>query len=241
VPQYLPMFEQTRSKMCIPLISFGQTLGVLALDSAQANTFQLTDAQPLESVADICATAIQNVHYVDRVRQLAYIDGLTGMFNRRYFEMKIAEEMERSHRYGTSLAVIMLDIDHFKRLNDEFGHLLGDEVLRQVSSVFSQQLRKIDVVCRYGGEEFAVLLPQASAEQALNVAEKLRREVAGYRFPGVPRAVTISAGASAHPIHGATRDEVVKAADAALYAAKQAGRNCVRIAVLAPQAVAAVN
>jgi diguanylate cyclase (GGDEF)-like protein len=241
VPQYLPMFEQTRSKMCIPLISFGQTLGVLALDSAQANTFQLTDGQPLESVADICATAIQNVHYVDRVRQLAYIDGLTGMFNRRYFEMKIAEEMERSHRYGTSLAVIMLDIDHFKRLNDEFGHLLGDEVLRQVSSVFSQQLRKIDVVCRYGGEEFAVLLPQASAEQALNVAEKLRREVAGYRFPGVPRAVTISAGASAHPIHGATRDEVVKAADAALYAAKQAGRNCVRIAVLAPQAVAAVN
>ncbi|HJS98599.1 MAG TPA: diguanylate cyclase [Terriglobales bacterium] len=241
VPQYLPMFEQTRSKMCIPLISFGQTLGVLALDSGQLNTFQLTDAQPLESVADICATAIQNVHYVDRVRQLAYIDGLTGMFNRRYFEMKIAEEMERAHRYGTSLAVIMLDIDHFKRLNDEFGHLLGDEVLRQVSSVFSQQLRKIDVVCRYGGEEFAVLLPQASAEQALNVAEKLRREVAGYRFPGVPRAVTISAGASAHPIHGATRDEVVKAADAALYTAKQAGRNCVRIAVLAPQAAAAVT
>jgi diguanylate cyclase (GGDEF)-like protein len=133
----------------------------------------------------------------------------------------------------------MLDIDHFKRLNDEFGHLLGDEVLRQVSSVFSQQLRKIDVVCRYGGEEFAVLLPQTSAEQAFSVAEKLRREVAGYRFPGVPRAVTISAGAAAHPIHGATRDEVVKSADAALYTAKQAGRNCVRMASFLPQAVSA--
>jgi diguanylate cyclase (GGDEF)-like protein len=239
VPQYLPMFEQTRSKMCIPLISFGQTLGVLALDSAQVNSFQLTDAQPLESVADICATAIQNAYYVERVRQLAYIDGLTGIFNRRYFEMKIAEEMERARRYGTSLAVIMLDIDHFKRLNDEFGHLLGDEVLRQVSSVFSQQLRKVDVVCRYGGEEFAVLLPQTSAEQAFSVAEKLRREVAGYRFAGVPRAVTISAGAAAHPIHGVTRDEVVKAADAALYTAKQQGRNCVRMAVVAPQAVGA--
>ncbi len=237
VPQYLPMFEQTRSKMCIPLISFGQTLGVLALDSARLNSFHLSDAQPLESVADICATAIQNAYYVERVRQLAYIDGLTGIFNRRYFEMRIAEEMERARRYSTSLAVIMLDIDHFKRLNDEFGHLLGDEVLRQVSSVFSQQLRKIDVVCRYGGEEFAVLLPQTSTEQAFSVAEKLRREVAGYRFPGVPRPVTISAGAAAHPLHGATRDEVVKAADAALYTAKQAGRNCVRIALMAAQTV----
>jgi diguanylate cyclase (GGDEF)-like protein len=233
------MFEQTRSKMCIPLISFGQTLGVLALDSGQLNSFHMADAQPLESVADICATAIQNAHYVERVRQLAYIDGLTGIFNRRYFEMRIAEEMERARRYGSSLAVIMLDIDHFKRLNDEFGHLLGDEVLRQVSSVFSQQLRKIDVVCRYGGEEFAVLLPQTTAEQAFSVAEKLRREVAGYRFPGVPRAITISAGTAAHPFHGNFRDEVIRAADAALYAAKQAGRNCVRVAAAVLQTVSA--
>src|SRR5579864_3457966 len=177
VPQYMPMFEQTRSKMCIPLISFGQTLGVLALDSAQLNTFQMADAQPLESVADICATAIQNAYYVERVRQLAYIDGLTGIFNRRYFETRIAEEMERARRYNTSLAIIMIDIDHFKRLNDEFGHLLGDEVLRQASSIFSQQLRKIDVVCRYGGEEFSLILPQTGSDQAVRVAEKLRQTV----------------------------------------------------------------
>src|SRR4029079_17014335 len=127
------------------------------------------------------------------------------IFNRRYFELRIQEELERARRFDSAMAVIMVDIDQFKSLNDELGHLLVDEVLRQVSSVFSQQLRKIDVVCRYGGEEFAVLLPQTSAEQAYSVAEKLRREVAGYRFPGVPRAVTISAGAAAHPIHGATR------------------------------------
>jgi diguanylate cyclase (GGDEF)-like protein len=227
VAHYVPMFEETRSKMCIPLISFGQTLGVLALDSAQVNSFPHADALTLESVADICATAIQNAHYVERVRQLAYIDGLTGIFNRRFFELRIAEEMERARRYEGSLAVIMLDIDHFKRLNDEFGHLLGDEVLRQVSSVFSQQLRKIDVVCRYGGEEFAILLPQTTAEHALSVADKLRREVAAWQFPGVPRAVTISAGAASYPVHGSSRDELVKAADSALYAAKQAGRNCV--------------
>jgi diguanylate cyclase (GGDEF)-like protein len=135
------------------------------------------------------------------------------------------EEIERARRYGTGMAVIMADIDQFKRLNDEFGHVLGDEVLRQVSSLFHQQLRKIDVVCRYGGEEFAILLTQTSAQHAMNIAEKLRKMVAGWQFPGVPRTVTISAGAAAFPDHGITRDDLVRAADAALYAAKQAGRN----------------
>ena len=110
----------------------------------------------------IRATATQNAHYVERVKQLAYLDGLTGIFNRRFFELRIEEEVERARRFDTGMAVIMVDIDQFKRLNDEFGHPLGDEVLRQVSSIFSQQLRKIDVVCRYGGEEFAILLSQTN-------------------------------------------------------------------------------
>ena len=125
----------------------------------------------------------------------------------------------------------MVDIDHFKRLNDEFGHLIGDEVLRQVSSIFHQQLRKIDVVCRYGGEEFAILLSQTNPEHALMVAEKLRAMVEEWQFPGVPRPVTISAGAASYSDNGSTRDELVKAADAALYLAKQAGRNRVFKAV----------
>jgi len=143
------------------------------------------------------------------------------------------EEIERARRYGTGMAVIMADIDQFKRLNDEFGHLLGDEVLRQVSSLFHQQLRKIDVVCRYGGEEFAILLTQTGAEQALNVAEKLRRTVESWQFPGVPSTVTISAGTAAFPEHGFTRDELVSAADRGLYAAKQTGRNRVSFALVA--------
>jgi two-component system cell cycle response regulator len=102
---------------------------------------------------------------------------------------------------------------------------LGDEVLRQVSSIFHQQLRKTDVVCRYGGEEFAILLSQTDPEHALTVAEKLRNVVEEWHFPGVPRAVTISAGTATFPDHGVTRDELVKAADAGLYSAKQAGRN----------------
>jgi len=224
-PASTKFFVESASRLCIPLVSFGQTLGVLALDSALPDAFRDGDLQSLESVADICATAIQNAHYVERVKQLAYLDGLTGIFNRRFFELRIMEEIERARRYGTGMAVIMADIDQFKRLNDEFGHVLGDEVLRQVSSLFHQQLRKIDVVCRYGGEEFGILLTQANAQQAMHIAEKLRRMVATWQFPGVPRTVTISAGAAAFPEHGATRDELVKAADAALYAAKQSGRN----------------
>jgi diguanylate cyclase (GGDEF)-like protein len=226
-------FVESASRICIPLVSFGQTLGVLALDSDNADAFRDGDLQSLESVADICATAIQNAHYVERVKQLAYLDGLTGIFNRRFFELRIMEEIERARRYGSGMAVIMADIDQFKRLNDEFGHVLGDEVLRQVSSVFHQQLRKIDVVCRYGGEEFGILLTQANAQHAMSVAEKLRKMVAGWQFPGVPQTVTISAGTAAMPDHGTTRDELVKAADTALYAAKQAGRNRVCLAALA--------
>lgn len=218
-------FAESASRMRIPLISFGQTLGILALDSSLPDAFRDGDLQSLESVADICATAIQNAHYVERVKQLAYLDGLTGIFNRRFFELRIIEEIERACRYGTGMAVIMADIDQFKRLNDEFGHVLGDEVLRQVSSLFNQQLRKIDTVCRYGGEEFAILLTQTDASHAIGVAEKLRKMVEAWQFPGVPRTVTISAGAAAFPEHGSTRDDLVKSADAALYAAKQAGRN----------------
>jgi len=236
-PDYVSFYDETVSRMCIPLVSFGQTLGALVLDSAERGGFRNHDVQCLESVADICATAIQNAHYVERVKQLAYLDGLTGIFNRRFFELRIAEEIERARRFETGMAVIMVDIDNFKRLNDEFGHLLGDEVLRQVSSIFHQQLRKIDVVCRYGGEEFAILLSQTSPQHALGVAEKLRRLVETWQFPGVPRPVTISAGTATCPEHGSTRDELVAAADAGLYAAKQAGRN--RVSMAAAQLSAA--
>jgi diguanylate cyclase (GGDEF)-like protein len=219
------MFTNCRSRLSLPLISFGQTLGVLLLHSCEAEGFRESEMQPLESVADICANSIQNADYVERVKQLAYLDGLTGIFNRRYFELRITEEIERARRYGNGLAVIIADIDEFKRLNDDFGHFVGDEVLRQVSSLFHEQVRKVDVVCRYGGEEFAILLTHANAEQATVIAEKLRRMVERWMFPGVPRTVTISAGVAAFDVHGVSRDELIQASDRALYRAKQSGRN----------------
>ena len=216
---------EVRSELCLPLVIFGEKLGVMVLDVEKPNGFLLEDVPVLESVADICAAAIQNARHFERTKQLAYLDGLTGIFNRRFFEMRIQEEIQRAGRYETELSVVMLDLDHFKRLNDEFGHLLGDEVLRQVSTIFQNHLRKGDVCCRYGGEEFALLLPNTSTENAIEVAEKLRRTVETWLFPGVARPVTLSAGVAGFPQHGNTRDEVIAAADSALYSAKQNGRN----------------
>jgi diguanylate cyclase (GGDEF)-like protein len=235
-PNGFRLFAESASRMSIPLISFGQTLGILTLHSSTQNAFGDREPGSLEAVADICASSIQNAHYVERIRELSYLDGLTGIFNRRYFEMRIGEEMERARRGNGGMALLMADIDQFKKLNDEFGHLLGDEALRQVSSLFHQQLRKIDVVCRYGGEEFAILLMNTSAQHGLAVAEKLRRVVENWQFPGVPRTVSVSVGVAAFPDHGTTRDELVHAADMGLYAAKQSGRNCVCLATLSRSA-----
>jgi diguanylate cyclase (GGDEF)-like protein len=222
---YIPGFKETRSEICIPLLSFGETLGVLSLESRYADAFDSAELPSLESVADICANAIQNARYFERIRHMAYVDGLTGLYNRRYFESRIEEEIERAKRYQGSLSVVMFDIDHFKRLNDEFGHLLGDDVLRQVSQLFTQNLRKADIACRFGGEEFAVIVTETSGEDAYAVADKLRRVVSQTVFSGVPRAVTLTAGVASFPANGTTRDELVRSADEALYAGKQAGRN----------------
>jgi diguanylate cyclase (GGDEF)-like protein len=237
--EYIRGAAETKSEICLPLVVFGEKLGVIVLDSSKPGTFVSEDVPALESVADICAAAIQNARHFERTQQLVYLDGLTGIHNRRFFELRIQEELQRADRYETQLSVVMLDLDHFKRLNDEFGHLLGDEVLRQVTLIFQNHLRKGDVVCRYGGEEFALLLPNTSTENAMEVAEKLRRTVETWLFPGVARPVTLSAGVAGFPEFGTTRDEIVSAADNALYIAKTKGRNRVMSAGQAAQRSAA--
>lgn len=223
-------FPDAREEVYLPLVSFGESIGLLVCCTTQPNAFLSNDIQALESVADILATATQNARYVDRVRQLAYRDGLTGVFNRRYFESRFVDEVTRAGRYGGGVSVLMIDIDHFKKINDKFGHMLGDDVLRSISSVFVHQLRKIDVVCRYGGEEFAVILPATQGVNAASVAEKLRRTVASSEVHGIPFPVTVSIGVAEFPGNGESRDDIVRAADAALYEAKAAGRNRVCLA-----------
>jgi diguanylate cyclase (GGDEF)-like protein len=228
--RYIPGFKETRSELCLPLIALEETLGVLVLESAQIENFQEEDIRVLQSVADICAIGVRNAMQLHQAKTMASTDGLTGIYNRRGFETRIIESLAAAERNGLGLALLMIDIDHFKKLNDEFGHLLGDEVLRQVAKVFSQHIRKNDLVCRYGGEEFAILLPETHTERAMGVADKLRKVVQEHQFPGVPRPVTISLGIADFPNHAKGRDELVRAADSALYVAKVNGRNRIETA-----------
>jgi diguanylate cyclase (GGDEF)-like protein len=213
------------TEVCLPLVSFGDNIGLLVCATKQSKALVTNDMQALESLADILATATQNARYVEKIRQLAFRDGLTGVYNRRYFETRLVDEVTRAARYGGGVSVLMIDLDHFKKINDEFGHMLGDDVLRTASAIFVRQLRKLDVVCRYGGEEFAVVLPATHGASAAAVAEKLRRAIANTAFVGIPYSVTVSVGVAEFPANGITRDDIVGAADGALYEAKGAGRN----------------
>lgn len=236
VPGYIAGYNETQAEVCIPLVSLGKRLGVLSLDNATPDSFREEEVRALEAVADICADAIQNAQSFKKIEEMADIDGLTGIYNRRHLEKRLSTELDRLARYEHGMALLMIDIDHFKNLNDEFGHILGDEVLRHVSAIFNKHLRKADIVCRYGGEEFVVLLPETVRDKAVSVAEKLRSLIENYQFPGLGRPLTVSIGVADFPDHGTTRDELVKAADRALYAAKQAGRNKVARATVAETA-----
>jgi two-component system cell cycle response regulator len=151
----------------------------------------------------------------------AVSDGLTGLYNRRYFEDALVREVERARRYGVQSALLLVDLDEFKAINDTRGHQEGDRVLQEVADVVRRHLRATDIACRIGGDEFAVILCDTPHDEALAVAERIRADVE-HAFA---RAVTISAGLASVPRDAASPDELVAGADRALYAAKRAGRN----------------
>lgn len=174
-----------------------------------------------------------------QLREQAIRDPLTNLFNRRYLQETLERELAVPKRSGAPLPVIMMDIDYFKRLNDQFGHKVGDLTLEHVADVLRQNSRRSDIACRYGGEEFVVVLPGASLDAALQRAEELRRRVEGLHLlvDETPLTVTLSLGVASYPDHGQNGDELLHAADMALYQAKAAGRNCIMSANTAPMAL----
>jgi diguanylate cyclase (GGDEF)-like protein len=159
----------------------------------------------------------------EELEKLSTSDALTGLHNRRFLTQRLSEELIRSYRHKGSFAVLMADVDEFKKYNDAFGHPAGDEVLKRVASILLSSTRSVDCTARYGGEEFAVLLTDTSSAVAAEVAERIRARLAAQDFPG--RKITLSIGIGEFPEHGQTGEEVISAADEALYAAKRAGRN----------------
>jgi diguanylate cyclase (GGDEF)-like protein len=177
-------------------------------------------------------SAMRMRHLVRMLEHRAQIDSLSGLWNRRYFDQRLAQEVSESRRHGNALSLIMCDVDRFKRLNDQFGHPFGDLVIERVANILAGG-RGSDVACRYGGEEFGLILPSTSAERAMEVAERLRAAIEGQVWSGhADLVVTASFGVADFRALGtdASPEELVKAADAALYRAKQQGRNRIELA-----------
>lgn len=165
-----------------------------------------------------------------KVQELAIIDGLTGILSRRYFLERFAEEMKRSKQFKYNFAFLMVDIDRFKEYNDRYGHLVGDVILKEVARIIKDSLRQIDLVCRYGGEEFSILLTETDKTGAMFAAERIRQSVESRHIRAYDEdlRVTISVGISVFPQQGRDSQELIDKADQALYQAKEAGRNKVR-------------
>lgn len=219
----------TGALLSVPMVHMGTLLGVMNFQRPEVASFSAEEIELLTAVADLAATAVKNARLHAETVKLTMTDPLTGVPNRRHLFQRMELELARAQRFGTPLALLMVDVDHFKRLNDVAGHRVGDETLRRVCDVLRVRVRKVDTLARYGGEEFVLLLPQSTKEDAVEVAEKLRRAVAetvSLTQPGLPGShVTVSVGVAHFPTDASTQEELVDSADAALYCSKRTGRN----------------
>jgi diguanylate cyclase (GGDEF)-like protein len=213
----------------VPLLAKHRPLGVLALEGPTSDeAFDDDDAALFQEIGSQVAIAIQN----NQLYALAVNDGLTGLFVRRYFDLQLNDLFAKAVRYTRPFALLMFDIDHFKQFNDTHGHQTGDRVLQQFAKLLRQNTRESDIVCRYGGEEMAVLLPETGEDEALMLANKLCKRVRENVFQGnagQELKVTTSIGVAGFGITFATPEEMLKACDDALYEAKRNGRNRVEM------------
>jgi len=224
---------KTKSFISIPLKLDGRTIGVLNVaDKMSGEIFSKEDLQLLVSIGAYASVAIERSRFYQKTEELKKIsitDSLTGLLNRRYFQERMSEEIERSRRHHLPLSLIMIDVDDFKRVNDSLGHLIGDEVLKATARCLRNSIRTIDVAARYGGEEFTVILPQTSKADAQTIAERVCAEVYRLDLPFIKSdqklALSVSLGLATYPEDAETLEDLIRNADIALYAAKSQGKN----------------
>jgi diguanylate cyclase (GGDEF)-like protein len=215
-----------QAAVAISLINQREVIGVLTVWTTTSSRIDESALSRLESLAPYVAMQLQQARELSAMRALADMDALTGLANRRAFERQLAAEWARWERYKRSFGLVMFDIDHFKSINDKLGHDGGDEVLEAVAALLGKTLRNIDFAARYGGEEFAVILPETSAQNAHEIAERLRArlEALDVMHRGQPVRVTVSGGVAAAEDY-ITAADMVRGADQLLYRAKSEGRN----------------
>jgi len=225
--------QHTSSYVCIPMSAQGETLGILHVrESNPHSIFDEAGMRLAVTVSDQLSLALANLRLRDELRQQAIRDPISKLFNRRYMEETLIREVSRAERNSQPLSIIMIDIDHFKEFNDSFGHEAGDLVLQSLAKFLSTRVRGSDVACRYGGEEFTLILPSATLDLARKRAEQIREGIQSIqvKYGGQTLGpITLSLGVAVFPDHGVTGEAILQLADAALYRAKQTGRNRVVI------------
>ncbi len=217
----------SKSVIAAPLTVSKKLMGLLRVDSAKPNRFMEADLQQLEVYSSLAILALENAQLFSEVNALATKDGLTGLATHRIFQERLTEELLRAGRYHTAVSLIMVDIDHFKSVNDSYGHLAGDQVLKEMGRILGGRLRPVDFAARYGGEEFCLILPGLSITEARELADSIRREIEGLSIFSAGRnfSITASFGCSVFPQDAQIASQLLRKADERLYKAKSGGRN----------------
>lgn len=217
------------SLIAVPLVAERTTIGILYVDDFIARDFSQRDESILTLLGTQAAIAIEKMQLFEKAKKLAITDGLTGLYNHRYFVKYLTSELKRAKRYTHDLSILIIDIDHFKNYNDTNGHLQGNEAIKKVTCVMREATRSMDVLSRYGGEEFAVILPETNKQQAFQTATRICKAVEKAKVFGEEKQplkkLTISIGVAAYPDDAPRGPALVECADQALYQAKHEGRN----------------
>jgi len=216
--------EGIRSYVLLPLNARGRIIGVLALGSATPEAFDLPAVDRLRAVADAASLALDNVRLLHKTRELSITDEVTPLYNFRFFHQILERELKMVDRYHSCLSLIFIDLDRFKPINDQYGHLRGSRVLREVGFLLRAHVRETDYPVRYGGDEFTVILPQTDGTAATVLAMKLRRLIEGHSFlqeEGIGARVGASLGVATYPSEASTKDELIRLADSRMYAEKE--------------------
>ncbi len=222
--QLVGVLPDSRTVLCIP-VTYGESLlGVLNVESRQENAFSTQDVLIMSTLADLLATALHNTFVFQKLQQQSITDGLTGIKTRRFFWEALSSEWKRASRSGRPFSVVLIDLDKFKEVNDSFGHLEGDLVLARVGRLLEQRCRQSNVVARYGGDEFVILMPETGIDQAHSLAERLRLWLAQDAMLA-EHHISGSFGVASFPAHGFSAEDIIRVADAGMYAAKHNGGN----------------
>lgn len=223
------LHSSLRQVLAVPLVIQGKVEGTLCvLNKLNQQPFSPEDVDTLSTLAVHAGVAIENARFVEKIEQQAITDSLTGLYNHMEFQKQLAEEIDRCRRYGNEFALLIVDLDHFKLVNDTYGHQVGDMILNEIVRTIQDGLRSVDRIFRYGGEEFAVILPETHKDGAKMIADRVRKTVADSTYSvnsNHPIKVTLSIGVSSFPHDALQREDVITTADQALFTAKRGGRN----------------